>query len=87
MTALTLNDYIQTIEPTIDAIVWGDIMEQLECICEVNQFDEHRAIGVLCLLVYHIIDDNTHDNIMTALQLIEPDCQTIDDIAENHETL
>jgi hypothetical protein len=87
MTALTLNDYIKTIEPTIDSIVWGDTMEQLECICEVNQFDENRAISVLSLLVYHLIDDNTHDNIVTALQLIDPICQSIDELAAAEDEL
>ena len=87
MTALTLNDYIEAIAPIMDADLWGDIMERFEAVQEYNNLSHSASIGVLCLMVYPYLDDDAHDIMVATLQLIDPSCQTIDDIAENHETL
>ena len=87
MTALTLNDYIEAIAPIMDADLWGDIMERFEAVQEYNNLSHSASIGVLCLMVYPYLDDDAHDIMVATLQLIDPNCQTIDDIAENHETL
>ena len=87
MTALTLNDYIQAIAPIMNAELWGEIMERFEAVQEYNNLGHSASIGVLCLMVHPYLDDNAHDIMVATLQSIDPSCQTIDDIAENHKTL
>ena len=87
MTALTLNDYIEAMAPIMNADLWADIMERFEAVQEYNNLSHSASIGALCLMVYPYLDDDAHDIIVATLELIDPSCQTIDDIAENHETL
>jgi len=87
MTALTLNDYIEAIAPIMNAELWGDIMERLEAVQEYNNLSHSASIGALCLMVYPYLDDDAHDIMVATLQSIDPSCQTIDNIAENHKTL
>ena len=87
MTMLTLSDYIEAIAPIMNADLWGDIMERFEAVQEYNNLSHSASIGALCLMVYPYLDDDAHDIIVATLELIDPSCQTIDDIAENHETL
>ena len=87
MTALTLNDNIQAIAPIMDAEQWGEIMERFEAVQEYNNLSHSASIGALCLMVYPYLDDDAHDIIVATLESIDPSCQTIDDIAENHKTL
>ena len=87
MKALTLSDYIEAIAPIMDADLWGDIMERFEAVQEYNNLSHSASIGALCLMVYPYLDDDAHDIIVATLELIDPSCQTIDDIAENHETM
>ena len=87
MTALTLSDYIEAIAPIMNADLWVDIMERFEAVQEYNNLSHSASIGALCLMVYPYLDDDAHDIIVATLELIDPSCQTIDDIAENHETL
>ena len=87
MTMLTLSDYIEAIEPIMNDELWGDIMERFEALQEYNNLSHSASIGALCLMVYPYLDDDAHDIIVASLELIDPSCQTIDDIAENHETL
>ena len=84
MTALTLNDYIQAIAPIMNAELWGEIMERFEAVQEYNNLSHSASIGALCLMVYPYLDDDAHDIIVATLESIDPNCQTIDDIAENH---
>ena len=87
MTILTLSDYIEAIAPIMDAELWEDIMERFEAVQEYNNLSHSASIGALCLMVYPYLDDDAHDIIVASLELIDPSCRTIDDIAENHETL
>jgi len=87
MTALTLNDYIEAIAPIMNAELWGEIMERFEAVQEYNNLSHSASIGALCLMVYPYLDDDAHDIIVATLESIDPNCQTIDDIAENHKTL
>ena len=87
MTMLTLSDYIEAIAPIMNADLWGDIMERFGAVQEYNNLSHSASIGALCLMVYPYLDDDAHDIIVATLELIDPSCQTIDDIAENHETL
>lgn len=87
MTMLTLSDYIEAIEPIMNDELWGDIMERFEALQEYNNLSHSASIGALCLMVYPYLDDDAHDIIVASLELIDPSCRTIDDIAENHETL
>ena len=87
MTILTLSDYIEAIAPIMDAELWEDIMERFEAVQEYNNLSHSASIGALCLMVYPYLDDDAHDIIVATLELIDPSCQTIDYIAENHETL
>ena len=84
MTALTLNDYIEAIAPIMNAELWGEIMERFEAVQEYNNLSHSASIGALCLMVYPYLDDEAHDIIVATLESIDPNCQTIDDIAENH---
>ena len=84
MTALTLNDYIEAIAPIMNAELWGEIMERFEAVQEYNNLSHSASIGALCLMVYPYLDDDAHDIIVATLESIDPNCQTIDDIAENH---
>ena len=87
MTMLTLSDYIEAIAPIMNDELWVDIMERFEAVQEYNKLSHSASIGALCLMVYPYLDDDAHDIIVATLELIDPSCQTIDDIAENHETL
>ena len=87
MTVLTLNDYIEAIAPIMNAELWGEIMERFEAVQEYNNLSHSASIGALCLMVYPYLDDDAHDIIVATLESIDPNCQTIDDIAENHKTL
>ena len=87
MTILTLSDYIEAIAPIMNADLWGDIMERFEAVQEYNNLSHSASIGALCLMVHPYLDDDAHDIIVATLELIDPSCQTIDYIAENHKTL
>jgi len=87
MTVLTLSDYIQAIAPIMDAELWGEIMERFEAVQEYNNLGHSASIGALCLMVHPYLDDNAHDIMVATLQSIDPNCQTIDNIAEKHQTL
>ena len=81
MTTLTINDYIESIEPHMDASLWGDIMVRLELIRETNNYSDQRSISVLCWLLYPYLDDDAHDAIMDDMGLIEVDNLTLNDMA------
>jgi|DEB0MinimDraft_12_1074336.scaffolds.fasta_scaffold169088_2 hypothetical protein len=70
MTTLSIDHYIETIEPHFNAVLWGDVMQRLELICEINGYDAQRAVSVLCLLVYPHMEDIDEDG-MEDLALLD----------------